>query len=318
MKMLSLLCLWFLFVPALHAEEPNARAERIARAQPKIGANLRELRREALRIQNRTWREIATRILDRPQFTVLAGRRAQEKAIVQALQADGLWDEKTAGPALFPTNEPMPFLAAPGGPWSGHHAYPGGLVYHTLFNLKTGIAMAANYKLVYGRAADLDLVRASAIWHDSAKTFTLPWRDDGSLNAGETSIAGTSAHHVWAIAEALYRKLSPTFVIVLASAHEAPAPTTSRAQLLKWLKAGARIAGVPLEAAGLKADGSDLAEAAPLEAFIHHFDDGDYPLTIESFQQAARELDKQFPSSDYWLRNEKLAATGDVALFPAK
>lgn len=323
MKSVALFSLCFLFVTPLlaRAEEANAHAERIARAQNRVGVNLRSLAEEARKLHNHDWQVMALQILDRPRFTVIAGRKSEEKAIVQALQADGLWDEKNGTPAsgglLFPTNDPMPFIASAGGPWTVHHAYPGGLVYHTLFNLKSGLSYAKNYQAVYGVRPDLDLIRASAIWHDSAKTMTLPWKDDGSVPDGEQTIANTAAHHIFAVAEALYRKLPAKFVVVLASAHEAPAPAASRTKLIGFLKAGARIAGVPFEAAGLTADGKDLA-IAPIEAFIHHFDDGDYDLTIASCQSAARTLDAQLKQTDFWLRDERMAANGDIALYPSK
>jgi hypothetical protein len=208
----------------------------------------------------------------------------------------------------------MAFIAAAGGTAMGHHAYPGGLVYHTLFNLRSGVAYAHNYRFVYGIAADEDLIRAAAIWHDVAKTFTLPWNEDGSLPKEEASLAGTSAHHIWGVAEALARKLPPKFIVTLASAHEAPWGE-GRKKVCGFLRAASRIAGVDYAAAGLRTDGEGLAgewdKQPPVEAFITHFDDGDFPLTILSMQAVPT-------GGDLWKRAEKMAAQGDLALYPHK
>jgi hypothetical protein len=294
------------------ADDPAVHAEKIARAQPRVRRNWEELRRQANRVSDPALRKLLVGILDRPELRVVAARRAQEKAIAGRLAALGLWDEKN-GP-LFPTGSAMAFVAAAGSPWHGHHAYPGGLVYHTLFNLRSGLSYAANYLAVYGVRANLDWIRAAAIWHDSAKPLVLPWNPDGSLPPSEPLLAGTPAHHIWGLAEALYRKLDPRLIVAIASAHTAPAPEADRAQVAGYLRAAAILAGTAFPEAGLNADGQDLAGPPPIEAFITHFDDGDFPFTIYSCQAAAKKAEPA-PGGDYWARDARLAADGDIALY---
>jgi hypothetical protein len=199
----------------------------------------------------------------------------------------------------------MPFLAATAG---GHHTYPGGLVDHTLFNLRSGLALAADYAHTYGIQLDEDLVRAAAIRHDAAKTWTIRWNDDGTL-AREGQIAGTGAHHILGVAEMLARGWPARAVVSLASAHSPPHPGDELAALLRYLRAAAIIAGKTYAEAGLSEDGKSLAEPAPIEAFVNHLSDHDYVLTETTAQAAAGE------PADRWARAAELAREPDVVRY---
>jgi len=294
----------------------DTRATEVAAKQPRIQAILKSLKAEASSIRDAKRRQEALVALDKPVFAVVAGRRASESEIVSKLQAAELLDLGFTGP-LFPKHEPMPFIAAPGGKWNAHHSYPGGLVYHTSFNLRTGLALADNYARVYGVQPSRDMIRLAAIWHDAAKPMTFSWNDDGSLNREEERIAGTGAHHIWAVAEAVYRGLPRDLIVAIASAHGAPSPGSGLEDLLKFLRAGSIIAGKPFEDAGLSADGSRLASLPPMEAFINRIDDHDYVFTDVSLPNVAEAVDRVLGATgDFWKRNEILARDGDVALYP--
>lgn len=294
----------------------DSRAFQIAARQPRLERIMTALQSEAGSVRDPARRAEALKILDAPAFTVIAGRRAVEREIVRRLQELGLLESSFQGP-LFPKREPMPFLAAPGGKWMAHHSYPGGLAYHTYFNLKVGLALADSYERVYGIRLSKDWVRLAAIWHDCAKPLTFAWNDDGTLNREEAKIAGTGAHHIWAVAEAAYRGLPKDFLVILASAHGAPSPAGGLDDLLKFLRAAAVIAGKPFEAVGLSAEGVKLGALPPVEAFIHRIDDHDYIFTDLSLPVVASGVDSILGATgDYWKRNEILARDGDVALYP--
>src|SRR5438270_170907 len=99
------------------------------------------------------------------------------------------------------------FPAAPGGNCEdGHHGYPGGLPVHSLANLLHARALAQTYRHIYGLELRNDFLVTAAIWHDSLKAPTLPWRADGSCGP-EAKISGTPAHHVLALRSAFPRQL---------------------------------------------------------------------------------------------------------------
>lgn len=191
-------------------------------------------------------------------------------------------DGAGAGPL---TVEGDSFWVAPGGPCpDGHHAYPGGLAVHTLANVRHAVALAALYRDVYGVSLREDWLRAAALWHDSGKAYTLRWRADGP-EAGscgsEGKLGGTAAHHVLGIATAIARKLPAPLVVVIASAHAAPAQEGLEA-VCRWLKAGSLLATGAEDAVPCPGP----ASPPPLEAFVHHLSDSDYLLTSAALAAA--------------------------------
>jgi hypothetical protein len=297
----------------------EAKAEQIARASPRVIKNYRELVHQAHLIQNSAYREAALEILKRPRFSVVEGRKAHESEIIAHLIAAGLYQSTVNPPALFPTHRPMDFIAAPASFWSQHHTYPGGLVYHTLTNLRIGLGIEKAWSKDYGlRSLDLDLIRLAVIWHDSAKTMTITWNENGTASPSEGDpIANTGAHHIWGIAEALYRGMSPRFVVTLASAHNS-ALAPDKTQLLGYLRAGAIIAGKPFSAAGLTGDGSDLSSPAPLESFLHHLSDHDFiaaQITLPFIRAKLDTITAQNGKPDYWAEDRIFSDHGDIELY---
>lgn len=289
------------------AASPDERAAAIARAEPRVAAQFAALKAEARAVRDPALRRELLELLDGPRLLVLE-RRAREADALASLKAAGLVD--AAATSLLPASA-TPFVAAPAGVWRGHHSYPGGLVDHTLFNVRSGLGLAAAYRKTYGIAVDEDAVRAAAILHDAAKTATLRWNEDGTLPAAEPQVAGTGLHHVLGVAEALLRGWPPRLVVSVAAAHSPPKPGAERDQLLGYLRAAAIVAGAANAAAGLTDDGKALAAPAPLEAFITHLDDHDWVLTETTIRAADAALDGVKP----WERDALLSRASDVARY---
>jgi hypothetical protein len=290
----------------------DAKARAMALAQPRVRAQYAALKAEASRIKDPIRRKELESFLVRPEFRVLSRRKKDEAAVVAALKSAGLLDDSVS--RFFPAAPAMDFVAAPGGVWKGHHSYPGGLVDHTLFNVRAGLALADAYRRNYGLTPDDDAIRIAALMHDMAKTETLRWNADGSLPQSEPKVAGTGLHHILAVSEALERGWPSALVVCVASAHSPPHPGPELDALLGYLKAAAIIAGASNAAAGLSADGKSLAAPAPLEAFITHLDDHDWVLT-EASMRAADESMGERGIKDNWTRDEFLARHSDLALY---
>lgn len=297
--------------PAVAAStRPNARALSVARGCRRPESQLQALMAEARRIEEPALRAFALAALDGPAFPGLALRRSSEAAIAQRLSAEGLLARPTL--PVFPKGEPMPFLAAPAGIRLGHHSYPGGLVDHTLFNLRSGLGLADAYEKTYSVRLDRDLIRAAAIRHDAVKAWTLPWGEDGAPPEREAQLAGTGAHHVLGVAEAVAEGLPPRFAVVLASAHSPPHPGKDLEALLAYLRAAAIIAGKPYAAAGLSDDGASLARPAPFEAFVNHLDDHDWVLTETTLPAVVKAAGAP---ADMWELDAQLCKRGDIPLY---
>ena len=309
--MLALLALTF--VSRADAEaDADSKAEAMALAQPRVRSQYDALKEEAGRIKDPLRRKELEEMLGRPAFRVLARRKNDEAAIVAALKAAGLLEDSVR--SLFPAVPAMAFVAAPGGVWKGHHSYPGGLVDHTLFNVRAGLALAAVYRQTYGLTPDDDAIRAAALMHDMGKTETLRWNADGSLPEAEAQVAATGLHHILAVSEAIERGWPPALVVCVAAAHSPPHPGPDLDKLLGYLKAAAVISGASNAAAGLSPDGKSLAAPAPLEAFITHLDDHDWVLTETSIRAADASMGAR-GITENWKRDEFLAAHGDLALY---
>lgn len=277
-------------LPAL-AQEANGRAAAIARHAPPAKAALTYIQREVHGIPDARVRRVAQAMLANPApsfMARLAKPEARAKVAAKLVRA-GLLDPKVTAAQLFPPlvdphRAPQPFLAAPAQGLHGHHAYPGGLAAHTAFNLRTALSYAASYERQFGfrRSERLDrtLLIAGPVLHDIMKAWTLQWRADGSIT-DEATIAGTSSHHIFGIAEAFHRKLPAKLIVVIASAHAAPTGR-SASKVVGFLRAGAILAGVDPVAAGvLVRDGAGfrLAHPASIEAAINHLSDSDYVVS---------------------------------------
>jgi hypothetical protein len=187
------------------------------------------------------------------------------------------------------------FLAAPGGPCeTGHHGYPGGLSVHSLANLLNARAIAQTYRHIYGVEVHMEWLTAAAIWHDSMKAVTLPWREDGSCGS-EKQLAGTPEHHVLGLASAFQRHLPRELIYVIAAAHGVE-------HACEWMQAAAKLAGID-EKVG-------CPSKMPIEGFITAQSDSDYPLTGLAWTRYVAKAPKG------WERFDALKADGnDVSLF---
>lgn len=207
---------------------------------------------------------------------------------------------------VLPEQTKATFDTAPGGPCpTGHHAYPGGLAVHSWTNALHARAMADVYEKVHGVKLEDDLLIAAALWHDSLKVATLPWDANGTCPSQEPQVAGTALHHILGIANAISRHLPRALVWSIASAHAPPAGEWLP-KVCAYLRAGAIVAVGNPDAVACPS----LTEGKkpPIEAFITHFVDADYPLTVPSWGAYASAT----PSG--WARFSALAQDGSDLL----
>ena len=282
----------------------NTAAATLASRSPLVQGAYQFLQRQVNRIQdatirNRTYDAIVN------ASTCIQSRAGlsedQKSTILQVLQDQGLVNPADAGSitgglraGVFPPvvndgsacpNLPMPFYAAPGSAYGGHHSYPGGLPVHEMFNSVSSMNFAASYRDVYGSTgqtglpspvapelvsdntgADVfisqDLVVAAPLWHDWAKPIVFQWNADGSefteLNFGgngttdawgQPGDSRTGAHHIITIAEMIKRGLPAELVITMASAHSAPT-SGNEYKVVNWLRAAALLAQIDPVAQG--------------------------------------------------------------------
>lgn len=272
----------------------NERAARIASSSRYVSERFYETRLLAESIRDATLRESVRAILDLPvplyqrRYPTLASRVAlrdafaREDWIAVGAPTDGIFPPVGAGGIA------QPFWSTPGSAEDSHHAYPGGLCVHELFNARMSDRFASNYDGIYfsGRTEiERDLCVAAALYHDIMKTVVFQYRDGGTFTQ-ELEIAGTGGHHVLSGAEAIVRGHDARFVTVLLSAHAAPS-LGDESKVVTWCRAAAMLAGVDpiaFELVRKTADGYALAEPPPVECFISHLSDHDYVFTVLASQ----------------------------------
>lgn len=259
----------------------------------------------------------------------VALERADRKQVVDVLTKQNLVTDPPAVLRLFEKIRSAECFgrlsAAPGGIADndgGHHAYPGGLLVHTIANIMHANSMVRDYNLLYGTSLSLGWVRAAAFWHDLQKTNTLRWKENGEVDP-EPKIADTGAHHVLGIAEAIARKLPPQLVVVIASAHDAPNLQGTK-RVVRYLEAASIIAGTDPVTIGLlrrTGDSYELRGNPPLECFINYLADHDFVLT-STVQRATQEYFFQrayergiLVEKPFWLWNQFAASTDVVRLY---
>ena len=194
---------------------------------------------------------------------------------------------------------PLDSYGAPGSTNNSHHAYPGGLSVHEVFNQQSSLNFAASYRGEYGRPnpngfpidsgtatpaeADVrinqDVILAAPAWHDWGKTLVFQWNADCTefteLNFGGAGVnddngmpgdSRTGGHHIISIAESMARGFSPLMVITQASAHSAPT-LGNEYKVVNWIHAAAILARIDAIAKGyLTIDSSGHYRLPPLRA----------------------------------------------------
>jgi hypothetical protein len=285
-----LLALFFLAA----AQDPLAHARVVAGKLRFAHAAMLELRREAGAISDPALRAAAETQMLAPWLPGEAYAYAHPQEAARKLREAGLLE----GELSLPPQRKGDFAAAPGSSCEdGHHGYPGGLAVHTLANLLHAKALEKIYQHLYSVSLHSDWLPTAAIWHDSLKAVTLPWREDGSCGP-EPRIAGTPAHHVLGLAAAMLRHLPKELIQVIASAHAAPS-SENQARICSWLDAASIIA---------TGEKTGCPARVPIEAFINNSADADYPLTVTTWTQYLKKAPKG------WARFDAMIEDGNDVL----
>lgn len=288
-----------LLAVAAGAQSPAERAAGLAGSSARVSEAMEYLQEWANTVGDDKIREETLAVLREPWLGALARWKGREKELRDALKKEGFVDDAFAPPPnVFGTRAPQGFASAPGGPYEGgHHAHPGGLAVHTQVNLFIAQQYESAYTRFYGaEGIEADVLIAGTIWHDVGKPSVFQWKEDGST-LGEARIAGTGAHHVYGIAEAIHRGMPPLLVLAIAAAHS-PADDNGMAALDGYLRAAEIVAGKP--------SGVTAALKRRLEPFLNHFADGDWRYTGMAQARVVDALRAKFGSrGDFnWRRNE--------------
>ena len=183
-------------------------------------------------------------------------------------------------------------MTAPGSGYGSHHPYPGGLATHTDVNLHVTKALCAIYRDVFGYSVNEDIAVAAQILHDIAKPYVFQWQKDGSSRK-EYTIAGQGAHHVFSLAEVIFRNFPAEEVIAQACAHGAPSSPREEADVASWLRAAAILAGKDAVEYGLVGkDGKTLHGIHRQEGYIVHLGDHDFVLSSPAARKTVAVLKK--------------------------
>jgi hypothetical protein len=296
-------------VPSTPAFDPAAakRAQEVAEKLPAARHALREARLAAAALKDPPLRAAVEAQLAAPWLPETAWVYSHLQEGEAKLRALGLLAEGTSLAAILPKPGHGAFSSAPGGPCpTGHHSYPGGLAVHSWTNLLHARGLAAAYKDAYGIALDDGWLVASALWHDTLKSVTLPWSAQGTCPATEPQLAGTALHHPLGIAAAILRRLPKPLVWVIAAAH-APITPEKAPAVCGWIQAAGILAKG--DAGAVACPTLDpKAQPPPAESYVNHFADADFFFTVPVANWYAAQ------TPDGWARYDALLQDGsDVA-----
>ncbi len=183
-----------------------------------------------------------------PGFMQLYEKKAARKKLHAKLVDACLLDGRVTVEEFMPDIEayaqaPPPVWVASGSNYYGHHAHPGGLALHVEGNLRVALGVAEQYREMYGFAYDTDIIVFAQAVHDLAKAWVLQWLPDGSCMA-QYNIADTGAHHIYGLAESMWRGIPPGPVFAQAATHVKPDSKKGRAVIAGFLQAAAMVADI--------------------------------------------------------------------------
>lgn len=230
-----------------------------------------------------------------------------KRTVYNKLVAAGLLDSsKTSLENFMPPYNgslPQPFYSAPGSGYASHHAYPGGLATHTAANLQISEGIYNTYTGLFNSDISHDIVIAAQALHDLAKPLVFQWNKDQS-SLTEYQIAGTGAHHIFSIAEVIYRGFPVEEIVAQSCAHTIPSGKDEQV-VVGYLKAAAIIAGKDDEKLGLVTSKGTIPTPHKQEGYITSLGDHDFVLSGPACQKSVAIL-KQIAAKDYGMTKAEL------------
>lgn len=230
-----------------------------------------------------------------------------KRTVYNKLVAAGLLDSsKTSLENFMPPYNgslPQPFYSAPGSGYASHHAYPGGLATHTAANLQISEGIYNTYTGLFNSDISHDIVIAAQALHDLAKPLVFQWNKDQS-SLTEYQIAGTGAHHIFSIAEVIYRGFPVEEIVAQSCAHTIPSGKDEQV-VVGYLKAAAIIAGKDAEKLGLVTSKGTIPTPHKQEGYITSLGDHDFVLSSPACQKSVAIL-KQIAAKDYGMSKADL------------
>ena len=264
----------------------------------------------AATIKNTSLRRMTVEILNNPNPTFMQEYQlpGQKEKVYNKLVSLGLIDTaKTPLNKFMPPykgSAPQPFYSAPGSGYASHHAYPGGLATHTAANLKISEGIYNTYIDLFNSSLSRDIIIAAQALHDLAKPFVFQWKEDQS-SLTEYQIAGTGAHHIFSLAEVIYRNFPAEEIVAQACAHQTPGNQKEEAAVVGFLTAAAVIAGKDPVAIGIITKENTLPTPHKQEGYIVSLGDHDYVLSGPACQKSVKLL-KTIAAKDYGLSQAAL------------
>lgn len=230
-----------------------------------------------------------------------------KRTVYNKLVAAGLLDSsKTSLENFMPPYNgslPQPFYSAPGSGYASHHAYPGGLATHTAANLQISEGIYNTYTGLFNSDISHDIVIAAQALHDLAKPLVFQWNKDQS-SLTEYQIAGTGAHHIFSIAEVIYRGFPVEEIVAQSCAHTIPSGKDEQV-VAGYLKAAAIIAGKDAVKLGLVNSDNTIPTPHKQEGYITSLGDHDFVLSGPACQKSVAIL-KEIAAKDYGMSKADL------------
>lgn len=260
-------------------------------------------------IKDSTLRSMTAEIINNPNPAFMENYQlpGSKRALYNKLAAAGLLDtSKISAEQLLPPYSgklPQPFYSAPGSGYASHHAYPGGLATHTAANLQISEGIYNTYTGLFNSDISHDIVIAAQALHDLAKPLVFQWNKDQS-SLTEYQIAGTGAHHIFSIAEVIYRGFPVEEIVAQACAHTIPTGKDEQV-VAGYLKAAAIIAGKDAVKLGLVNSDNTIPTPHKQEGYIVSLGDHDFVLSSPACQKSVAIL-KQIAAKDYGMTKAEL------------
>lgn len=260
-------------------------------------------------IKDSTLRSMTAEIINNPNPAFMENYQlpGSKRALYNKLAAAGLLDtSKISAEQLLPPYSgklPQPFYSAPGSGYASHHAYPGGLATHTAANLCISEGIYNTYKDIFNSDISRDIIISAQALHDLAKPLVFQWQKD-QASLPEYTIAATGAHHIFSIAEVIYRGFPVEEIVAQACAHTIPTGKDEQV-VAGYLKAAAIIAGKDAVKLGLVNSDNTIPTPHKQEGYIVSLGDHDFVLSSPACQKSVAIL-KQIAAKDYGMTKAEL------------
>jgi hypothetical protein len=287
-----------------------------------------ELHQVASSLEKQEYRALMSDILAKPKLTVMTDlypTAADRKKIFDEMVKLNYFAAEDDPERVFPpgVENIQSMFTSPQSHNDWYGAHPGGMALVVAVNVRIADAHTNTYRSVYGIPASRDIAACALGIHEMPKSWYHSWNPDGTYNEEPRSLYGVAfhAHATMIVAEMMHRRMDAAITLACATAHSTgTVDVTQHGCHTKVTLTGPSVVADIIHSASVLAqvdpidygllkrtpDGKFELAALPVEQWITHFGDMNWPYTLGAAHPGTHALLRTMAKENYGIPEKDL------------